>query len=200
MLHRDHNHHDEMGQVRQNLPETDDYISPEVPFRIRAIYDHLQQMTLLESMTKLEIEDSDWEQAVLKVHPESHINMIREACEKIAEGQTTYDLKWDHYESRETYEAVKLSSQACLTAVRKVLDNSFERGYCITRPPGHHAHSDMIAGFCYINNVAVAAQYAADQGKKVLIFDWDIHHGDGTQNIFYESNSVMYMSLHRFDN
>ena len=101
-----------------------------------------------------------------------------------------------------TFAAAKLSSQACLTGVKTVLDDrsGYERGYCIVRPPGHHAHTEFLHGFCFFNNVAVAAQYAADQGKKVLIMDWDIHHGDGTQNIFYDRSQVLYMSLHRFDN
>ena len=67
------------------------------------------------------------------------------------------------------------------------------------RPPGHHAHSDENAGFCFFNNIALAANLAANKGNKVLIFDWDIHQGDGTQTIFYESDQVMLMSLHRLN-
>ena len=67
------------------------------------------------------------------------------------------------------------------------------------RPPGHHAKHDHYAGFSFFNNVALAAQKAASQGKRVLIFDWDVHHGDGTQTMFYDSDQVLFMSLHRFD-
>ena len=86
--------------------------------------------------------------------------------------------------------AAKLATDGCLSAVCKVLDDESpeERGFCIVRPPGHHAHSEKYHGFCFFNNIAIAAQMAAIRGKKVLIFDWDIHQGDGTQTIFYESN------------
>ena len=67
------------------------------------------------------------------------------------------------------------------------------------RPPGHHAKKDIYAGFCFFNNVALAAKKAASQGKRVLIFDWDVHHGDGTQTMFYDTDQVLFMSLHRFD-
>ena len=97
--------------------------------------------------------------------------------------------------------AAKLAADASLSAVSQILDanSPHERGFCITRPPGHHAHADHNHGFCFFNNVALAAQLAANQGKKVLIFDWDIHQGDGTSKIFYENSDVLFMSLHRCD-
>ena len=97
--------------------------------------------------------------------------------------------------------AAKYSADSCLSAVCQVLDEecSEQRGFCIVRPPGHHAHADMNQGFCFFNNVALAAQLAVDQGNKVLILDWDIHQGDGTQTIFYDSDEVMMMSLHRIN-
>mmetsp|Transcript_47769 Transcript_47769/g.63105 ORF Transcript_47769/g.63105 Transcript_47769/m.63105 type:complete len:87 (-) Transcript_47769:719-979(-) len=86
------------------------------------------------------------------------MDRIEQASARLEEGETTYSLNEDNYECSETFKAAKLSSQACLTAVKKVLDGTHERGYCIVRPPGHHAHSDLIQGFCFINNVAVAAR------------------------------------------
>lgn len=70
------------------------------------------------------------------------------------------------------------------------------------RPPGHHAEVDESCGFCYFNNISIAAKYAQRKHgiDKVLVLDWDIHHGNGIQNIFYDDPSVLYMSLHRFDN
>ena len=97
--------------------------------------------------------------------------------------------------------AAKLSADAALSAVCQVLEDECpeNRGFCIIRPPGHHAHAARNHGFCFLNNVALQAQLAAALGKKVLIFDWDIHQGDGTGTIFYESDQVMLMSLHRYD-
>ena len=76
-----------------------------------------------------------------------------------------------------TFTSAKMSADACITAVTKVIDNSspLERGFCIVRPPGHHSHADHYAGFCFFNNVALAAKIATTAGKRVLIFDWDIH-------------------------
>lgn len=75
-------------------------------------------------------------------------------------------------------------------------------GVALIRPPGHHAESNETCGFCFFNNVAIATRYAQAKHRvqKVLIVDWDIHHGNGIQHMFYDDPSVLYMSLHRFDN
>lgn len=72
-----------------------------------------------------------------------------------------------------------MAVDACLTGAKHAL-SSKRSGYALVRPPGHHAHHDLPSGFCFFNNVAVAAKMAQNEGKKVLIFDWDIHQGDGT--------------------
>lgn len=163
LKHRDNNYHDAEGKIRVDLPEErgDDFVSPEVPLRIKNIFNFLSsyptEAPLLSKMVKVEIEDKMWEQALFKVHPESLLARIEGACAKLDEGQTSYTLDEDNYECQDTLEAAKLSSKACLTAVDKVLSGHHERGYCIVRPPGHHAHSEYIHGFCFFNNVAVAA-------------------------------------------
>ena len=80
----------------------------------------------------------------------------------------------------------------CHLVRREVLDN----GYCLVRPPGHHAHSDVGGGFCIFNSVAIAAKKYADLGLKVLVVDWDVHHANGTQSILEDSNRVLVLSLH----
>ena len=83
-----------------------------------------------------------------------------------------------------------------------MFNNTVDQSFAIVRPPGHHSHSNLAAGFCYFNNAAVAAKVAQkEQGsKKIVIFDWDVHVGDGTSQIFYGDDTVLYISIHRYDN
>lgn len=133
--------------------------------------------------------------------------MVKQSCEKLEEGDTSFVVNpqfGELYESKETYEASLVAAAATVTAVKTILDkdNSFERGYCIVRPPGHHAYHNKAAGFCFFNNVALAvnvARYEPYNLRRIAIFGWDIHHGDGTQSLFYESDEVLFISLHRTD-
>jgi histone deacetylase 6 len=87
-------------------------------------------------------------------------------------------------------------------AIRAVCNDTVDSAFAIVRPPGHHAHCSEESGFCFFNNVGVAARVAQKEFKlvkKVVIFDWDVHVGDGTSQIFYEDASVLYISIHRFD-
>jgi histone deacetylase 6 len=79
-----------------------------------------------------------------------------------------------------TFTAAKVAVDAVLTAADAIMAGQIKKAYALVRPPGHHAHSDIVGGFCFFNNVAIAAKHMADAGKRVLIVDWDIHQGDGT--------------------
>lgn len=108
-------------------------------------------------------------------------------------------LDADTYVSPDTYEAALFAAGAVLTAVDAALAGEARRSFCAVRPPGHHAEQDRGMGFCIFNNVAVGARYALRRGVgKVLIADFDVHHGNGTQNIFYEDDTVFYFSTHQF--
>ena len=99
-----------------------------------------------------------------------------------------------------TWEAALHAAGACLAAVDAVLHGDIRRAFCAVRPPGHHSHAAKAGAFCVFNNVAIAAAYlrARHDVRKVAIVDFDVHHGDGTQDIFYGDDSVLTMSVHEF--
>jgi hypothetical protein len=92
-----------------------------------------------------------------------------------------------------------MSSGCLLQCCKAILKEEVGQAFAIIRPPGHHANSNECRGFCFFNNVAISVDYLIKQGKKVAIIDWDVHHGDGTQEIFYEKNNPLFISLHRHD-
>jgi acetoin utilization deacetylase AcuC-like enzyme len=98
-----------------------------------------------------------------------------------------------------THDAALHAAGAVIDAVDRVLDGEIDRAFCNVRPPGHHAESDRVMGFCYFNNVAAAAARALDRGlDRVLVVDFDVHHGNGTQEIFEDEPRVLYVSSHEF--
>ena len=95
-----------------------------------------------------------------------------------------------------TWDAVQASADVALSGARTILDGA-TAAFSLCRPPGHHAASSAMGGYCYLNNAAIAAQYLVDQGRaRVAILDVDYHHGNGTQEIFYERADVLFVSLH----
>lgn len=96
-----------------------------------------------------------------------------------------------------TWEAVKASADTALTACEEIIQNNLKSAFALCRPPGHHAAREYMGGYCYLNNAAIAAEYALTKGlDKVAILDVDFHHGNGTQNIFYNRNDVFFASIH----
>ncbi len=96
------------------------------------------------------------------------------------------------------YDSARLAAGGAIAAADAVCSGSVENAFALVRPPGHHARTGMGAGFCYLNNMAIMVRRVQEKGyKKVMILDWDAHHGDGTQEIFYDDNSVLFSSIHQ---
>ncbi|XP_053678783.1 histone deacetylase 6 isoform X2 [Anopheles nili] len=135
------------------------------------------------------------------VHDSKHINLIEEICESSMIQQTADQFTSIYFHPR-TNDSARMAAGSVLEVVAEVLSGRARSGICVVRPPGHHAEPDSPHGFCIFNNVAIAARHALDYHglQRVLIVDWDVHHGNGTQHIFESDPRVLYISVHRYDN
>ena len=129
-----------------------------------------------------------------RVHERDYLTLLRETAGRAVA------LDPDTFTSPETYEVARLAAGAAVTAVDLVLDGSAgTRAFALVRPPGHHAERNRAMGFCFFNNLAVAAAHARARGlARVAIVDYDVHHGNGTQAAFYTDPSVLFISSHQF--
>ena len=133
--------------------------------------------------------------ALLAVHPESHVRFVRELS---ASGGGMIDA--DTSTSPDSYEAALHSAGGAVEAARLVLDGEAPCAMSVHRPPGHHAEPERAMGFCLFSNVAVAARWALDSGRaaRVMVLDWDVHHGNGTEAVFHSSDEVLFVSIHEW--
>jgi len=122
------------------------------------------------------------EEWILKAHSFEHLKFVQESIEC---GKTVLD-QGDTHVSRDSYDVALLAAGGVLAAIDAVMNGILQNAFCAVRPPGHHAEKSVPMGFCLFNNVAIGARYAqiAHGAKRVAIIDWDVHHGNGTQNIF----------------
>src|SRR5207237_4883097 len=133
------------------------------------------------------------QEQLLRVHDAEYVRRISETS-----GRATA-LDPDTYTSPESYDIARLAAGACVDGVERVIDGSHRAAFALVRPPGHHAERDRAMGFCFFNNVAVAAAHARTLGaRKVAVVDYDVHHGNGTQAAFYSDPDTLYISAHQF--
>lgn len=126
------------------------------------------------------------------VHSPEHVQRVIEASQYAAA------IDSDTICSTDSYKAAVKAVGAGIAAIDGIKSGEFERAFCAVRPPGHHATPTQAMGFCLFNNIAVTAKYAQDAGyEKVMIIDFDVHHGNGTQDTFYEDNTVFYFSSYQ---
>jgi len=166
---------------------------PERPDRLRAIAKVLAH-DVFDPLDRVEAPLAD-EGMLLLAHPQTYIHRVREAIP--AEGMERIDA--DTVVSPRSWDAALAAVGASVTAVDDVFTGRADNVFVATRPPGHHAERDRAMGFCLFNNAAIAARYArkAHVAERVAIVDWDVHHGNGTQDIFRDDPSVLYCSTHQ---
>jgi acetoin utilization deacetylase AcuC-like enzyme len=167
---------------------------PENARRLRRILSVLNEEEVIPLLTSLEPRPATVTE-LLRVHTATHIEHVQ----RIAESGGGY-LDPDTYTSPRSFDAAMMAAGGVVRAVEAVLENEVANGFALVRPPGHHATPTRAMGFCLFNNVAVAAQAAlADLNvKRVFIADFDVHHGNGTQDIFADDPAIFYFSTHQY--
>jgi len=173
---------------------------PEHQGRLRAVMDalYLALPELHEDVEPVVPELAD-PATFIGTHTREHIARVRAGCERAAESGEIVPLETDTVVSPGSWEAALAAAGCGLAAVDGVLRGRHRAAFCAVRPPGHHATRERAMGFCLFNNIALAATHAlaAPAIERVLIADWDVHHGNGTQDIFYERADVFFLSMHQ---
>jgi acetoin utilization deacetylase AcuC-like enzyme len=167
---------------------------PECAKRLEKIHASIESSGLLKKVTRCDVvkaADSD----LLRVHSQAHLDALREYA---ANGGGRIEV--DTVMSRDSADVAWLASGTAVDAVERVIRGEDKSAFCLVRPPGHHALPGGSMGFCLLGNAAIAARTAVQKLglSRVLVIDWDVHHGNGTQDVFYEDGQVGFFSAHRF--
>lgn len=168
---------------------------PERPQRLVAIVQRLQKTGLLSQLVRLGASPASQEW-LTTVHTLQYVERVRRSCEEGGGYMDSMDTRI----SQESYKVAVAAVGGVLSAIDAVMEGKIRNAFCAIRPPGHHALKDKAMGFCLFNNIAIAAKHIQKKHKlgKVLIVDWDVHHGNGTQETFYDDPTVLYFGVHRF--
>lgn len=171
----------------------DDY-HPESPHRLETIYNMLEEKDMAKKFVDIKARDATREELGY-IHTQEYISRIAST-----KTRSKVILDPDTHTSPRSWEAAILAAGGFLALIDKLMQNKIDNGFALVRPPGHHAEADRAMGFCLFNNIAIGAKYAINKYnlERVLIIDWDIHHGNGTQRSFYEDPQVLYFSTHQY--
>ncbi len=167
---------------------------PDQPGRYTAVVNQLKSSGLMDHLSLLSSRNATDDELAL-VHTRDYISLVdaevRQGNSQLSTGDTSI--------SKHSGEAARAATGSALAAVEAVFSKDVENAFCVVRPPGHHASAARGMGFCLFNTVAIAARYAQQEhgAERVLIADWDVHHGNGTQDIFYADGSVLFFSTHQ---
>lgn len=188
---------------------------PEDPRRIYRIYKILAENGLIKDpmlsgvedigdlMLKIPVREATTEE-ILEVHSKEHLDFIEKTANMSREELLKETEKGDSvYFNNDSYASAKLPCGGAIEACRAVVEGKVKNSLAVVRPPGHHSEPESAGGFCLFSNVAVAAKNILknypESVRRIMILDWDIHHGNGTQKAFYQDDRVLYVSLHRFE-
>jgi acetoin utilization deacetylase AcuC-like enzyme/formylglycine-generating enzyme required for sulfatase activity len=168
---------------------------PETPQRLSVIIKRLEEKGLYSQLFALRASPASLEW-ITTVHTHQYVQRVRDSRRNDLKHLDSMDVPV----SGRSYEAAAAAVGGVLSAIDAVIDGRIKNAFCAVRPPGHHALKDKAMGFCIFNNVAIAARYIQKQHKlaKILIVDWDVHHGNGTQAAFYDDPNVLYFGVHQY--
>ncbi len=166
---------------------------PESPDRLIAIDEHLRRNGLMAALVPV-APGEPCEEDVLRVHDPEYLRRLELACRR---GDLTLESE-DTYLNKNSYGIALLAAAGAVAGADAVAEGRVDRAFCAVRPPGHHAGRAEGMGFCLLNNAAIAARYlqARHGVSRILIVDWDVHHGNGTQSIFLSDPTVFFFSIH----
>ncbi|XP_074599497.1 histone deacetylase 6 isoform X2 [Brevipalpus obovatus] len=176
---------------------------PESPARLKSVYDRIKDLGLFDRCHELKARSASKEE-ILRIHTEDHYtSMAATAGETDLEVLEKKSSKHDAiYYHPTTFDCALLAAGSSIELVNAMLEDKIRNGFALVRPPGHHAFDDAPCGYCFFNNVAIAAAHAVKVHKleRILIVDWDVHHGQATQFSFQEDEKVLYFSIHKYLN
>lgn len=184
----------------------EDPYHPEKPERITAIFEMLEKAGVVEKCTRVDAREAT-DAELASVHTPKHIAAMRAVGKQAYDREERLSLGRRYnsiYFNKGSSGAALLAAGSLVELASRVARGELGAGAAVVRPPGHHAEADAAMGFCLFNNVAVAAHVLvhgqpSSGVKKVLIVDWDVHHGNGTQHMFWQDPQVLYFSVHRYD-
>lgn len=164
--------------------------SPESKRRIKNL---LEKSRFIKELKEIDPREATLEE-IYRIHDKEYVDRVKELSDT-----TGGDAGLVAVVGRGSYEIALLSAGGTITGVEEVLEGRIKNAYALTRPPGHHATPEVGMGFCIFNNVALAAKHAQEKYglKRILILDWDVHHGNGTEDIFYDTDEVLFVSIHQ---